>query len=61
MTEDDDPTLLSIAEAVTDGMSVDWKELGSRNPGLLPDLEAMKEMATVAFAYRELRESGAGA
>jgi hypothetical protein len=57
MSESEDPVLLAVAEAVTDGLSVDWVELESKNPSLRDDLRAMHSMADVATAYRILRDS----
>ena len=58
MNEQDDPILLAAAEAVTDGMTVDWSGLKSKNPALAEDLSIMEAMAEVVGAYRALREGG---
>jgi hypothetical protein len=56
--EEEDPALAAAAEAVTDGMSVDWTGLKRRNPGLAEDLALLERIAEVAAAYRVLREGG---
>ncbi len=58
MNEPDDPTLASVAEAVTDEMPVDWKGLRDKNPSLEEDLAVLEAVAAIAVAYRTLRESG---
>lgn len=58
MNDEDDPTLLAAAEAVTDGMSVDWTNLKQKNPALVEELAIMEAMAEVALAYRRLRDEG---
>ena len=59
MNDEDDPTLLAAAEAVTDGMPVDWTGLRTKCPTLAEDLTIMEAMAEVVMAYRALRESQA--
>ena len=56
MKDEEDPTLLAAAEAVTDGMTVDWAGLKAKNPALAEELALMEAMAEVALAYRTLRE-----
>ena len=56
MNELEHPILISVAEAVTDGMQVDWNELRRRNPELREDLDAMKTMAEVVSALLTARE-----
>ncbi len=58
MNEQDDPTLLAAAEAVMDGMTVDWAGLKAGNPALAKELSVMERMAEVAKAHRTLLEEG---
>jgi len=55
MNEHEDPILVAAAEAVTDGMSVDWAGLRTRNPALARQLTGMEALAEVAEAYQTLR------
>lgn len=57
MNEVMDPTLLSVAEAMADGMPVDWDGLRHREPALAPRLGWLREVAEVATAYREIRKA----
>jgi hypothetical protein len=60
MSDHDDTTLLSVAEAITDGMTVDWAAIKQRNPALAEDLAVMEAMADVANAYDALRKPDRG-
>jgi hypothetical protein len=52
-----DSTLLSVAEALADGMPVDWDGLRHREPALAARLGLLREVAEVATAYREIRKA----
>lgn len=55
MKEAMDPTLLSVAEALADGMTVDWEGLRHRETALAARLGWLREVAEVVTAYREIR------
>ncbi len=57
MKEDPDSTLLSVAEALADGMPVDWQGLCEREPALEERVARLRSLADVAEAYRELRKA----
>ena len=57
MNNPTDSTLLSVAEALADGMPVDWDGLRHREPALAARLEGLREVAEVATAYREIRKA----
>ena len=59
MSTPEHPLLLSVAEALADGLPVDWEGLRERDPSLsreLVDLLCVEEMAR---AFRSLRDGGA--
>jgi ribulose-5-phosphate 4-epimerase/fuculose-1-phosphate aldolase len=51
--------LRAVAEAVADGLPVDWTGLKARNPSLAEALSRMEAMEEVAGAYRTLRRGAA--
>ena len=60
-TRDDDPALLKVAEAVSDGKPVDWdhEERGHRDDAAR-DLAQLRALETVAAAYRPTPRHRAG-
>jgi len=42
MRQDEDASLLRIAETVADGMAVDWEGLMAEEPSLAPDLAILR-------------------
>ena len=47
-----DPMILSVAEAVADGLPVDWPGVAANRPELAGDLGPLKMIERVAEAYR---------
>ena len=60
-----DPTLLSVAEAVADGLPVDWPGVATNRPELARDLGRLELIERLAEAYRAVptpkADSGAAA
>jgi len=50
---EEDPTLQSVAEAVADGLPVDWDGVGASQPGLAQQLDRLRFLEVVATAHRE--------
>ena len=55
MSDELDPTLLAVAEAVADGFEVDWQGIRERAPHLAEELDRMRALAEIEAAYREVR------
>jgi len=51
--------LLSIAEALADGLPVDWSGLLERDPTLAADLQRLRAVQEIAAAFRVVREPAA--
>jgi len=50
-----DGGLLSIAEAVADGLPIDWAGLEERDPAMAADLARLRVVERVVAAFREVR------
>lgn len=50
-----DSGLLSIAEAVADGLPIDWAGLEERDPAMAADLARLRAVERVVAAFREVR------
>lgn len=55
MNDEANATLLSVAEALADGLPVDWRGLREREPELADRMERLRALADVASAFREVR------
>jgi len=47
--------LLNVAEALADGLPIDWTGLAERDPAMAGDLERLRAVADVVRAFRSLR------
>lgn len=52
---ENDGELMRIAEAVADGLPIDWNGLQERDPARTVDLERLRAVERVVAAFREVR------
>jgi len=57
MSEPREEELLRIAEALADGLPVDWSGLRAREPAAGDDLAWLRAVEEVASAFRVVREA----
>lgn len=57
MSEPREEELLRIAEALADGLPVDWSGLRAREPAAGHELASLRAVEEVASAFRTVREA----